>query len=489
MGEGWSDWYALNHLLQRRPADQGRRRRVRDRQRRPAASATGTTTRTRPNFGDIGYDLTGPEVHADGEIWTATLWDLRKALVAKYGAQQGAEVAARLVTDGMPLTAPDPSFLDARDGILAADLDRYHGDEHRPDLVGVRAPWRRRLGRRARPATTPTRRPASTTRRLRATGSWSARSSTPSTGAAGQGRQGDPGRVRGPGDPAGAHLGHGGFGVKMAAGTYDADSSRHRVSALRRSERGGDGGRDHVAGLHRRAEPPSTAAGASWSPCRARTPALPAEFLLDDTAASVWATAKGATPYNSGPDQRVTVKLAKPATIYRLQVQRLQEHDVEPLRGAEGLHLPDLRPTASLWKTVKTGGFGYQTPRPTAPDLNYQTFTLAKPVEGHATSGSSSTRCRARRSTTPQAAELQVFGSAEAIVADGAAGRPDLHRQRDYRRRQPGRRRPDRAAERLRRDGHRVRADLHGAAGVAGRGRLGLDAAQRASATGRTRSR
>src|SRR6185503_3427065 len=50
----------------------------------------------------------------DGEIWTATLWDLRKALVARYGATQGAEVAARLVTDGMPLTAPDPSFLGAR---------------------------------------------------------------------------------------------------------------------------------------------------------------------------------------------------------------------------------------------------------------------------------------------------------------------------------------------------------------------------------------
>jgi extracellular elastinolytic metalloproteinase len=41
-------------------------------------------------FGDIGYDLTGPEVHADGEIWTATLWDMRKALVAKYGAAKGA---------------------------------------------------------------------------------------------------------------------------------------------------------------------------------------------------------------------------------------------------------------------------------------------------------------------------------------------------------------------------------------------------------------
>ena len=127
MGEGWSDWYALNHLY-----DAGLQSKA-----VVGEYVTGNPTRGIRNwnydqnplgFGDIGYDLTGPEVHADGEIWTATLWDLRKALVAKYGAADGADVAARLVTDGMPLTAPDPSFLDARDGILAADLDRYHGE-------------------------------------------------------------------------------------------------------------------------------------------------------------------------------------------------------------------------------------------------------------------------------------------------------------------------------------------------------------------------
>ncbi len=67
-------------------------------------------------------------MHADGEIWTATLWQLRKKLVSQYGQAKGSEVAARLVTDAMPLSAPDPSFLDMRDAILAADADRYHGD-------------------------------------------------------------------------------------------------------------------------------------------------------------------------------------------------------------------------------------------------------------------------------------------------------------------------------------------------------------------------
>ncbi len=127
MGEGWGDWYGLNYL---------------HREGLYSKSVVGEYVTGNPvrgirnwaydanptNFGDIGYDLTGPEVHADGEIWTATLWDLRKKLVAQYGQAQGSEVAARLVTDAMPLSAPDPSFLDMRDAILAADTDRYHGD-------------------------------------------------------------------------------------------------------------------------------------------------------------------------------------------------------------------------------------------------------------------------------------------------------------------------------------------------------------------------
>ena len=39
------------------------------------------------NFSDLGYDVTGPQVHADGEIWTATNFDIRRALAAKYDAQ------------------------------------------------------------------------------------------------------------------------------------------------------------------------------------------------------------------------------------------------------------------------------------------------------------------------------------------------------------------------------------------------------------------
>ena len=36
------------------------------------------------NFSDMGYDVTGPQVHADGEIWSKVNFAIRQALSAKY---------------------------------------------------------------------------------------------------------------------------------------------------------------------------------------------------------------------------------------------------------------------------------------------------------------------------------------------------------------------------------------------------------------------
>ncbi len=56
----------------------------------------------------------GPEVHADGEIWAQTLWQLRQLL--------GQTLTESLVTRAMELSPPEPSFLDMRNAILQADL-------------------------------------------------------------------------------------------------------------------------------------------------------------------------------------------------------------------------------------------------------------------------------------------------------------------------------------------------------------------------------
>jgi hypothetical protein len=70
-------------------------------------------------LGDFGSVFNGPQVHADGEIWAETLWDLRRAI--------GSDMAEALVTDGMRLSPPEPSMLDMRDAILAAEQGRGGG--------------------------------------------------------------------------------------------------------------------------------------------------------------------------------------------------------------------------------------------------------------------------------------------------------------------------------------------------------------------------
>lgn len=66
-------------------------------------------------YGDYSTSVTTP--HRNGEIWGATMYDLRVMLGLNDDTR-------RLVLDGMRFTpnGPSPTFLDARDGILAADL-------------------------------------------------------------------------------------------------------------------------------------------------------------------------------------------------------------------------------------------------------------------------------------------------------------------------------------------------------------------------------
>ncbi|MEP6651633.1 MAG: M36 family metallopeptidase [Lapillicoccus sp.] len=85
-------------------------------------------------FGDFGKVFGVPEVHADGEIWSETLWDLRQALQVKLGSADAASgLAESLVTEGMRLSPPQPTMLDARNAILAAEQAILGGAGH--DLV------------------------------------------------------------------------------------------------------------------------------------------------------------------------------------------------------------------------------------------------------------------------------------------------------------------------------------------------------------------
>jgi extracellular elastinolytic metalloproteinase len=106
------------------------------------------------NYSDYGFDSTGVEVHADGEIWNGTQWEVRQALVKKYDGRfrydnlalqlkcaQATEVASPLAPQACPgnrrwlqlmfdaflLQQGATSMLDARDAMLAADKMRFGG--------------------------------------------------------------------------------------------------------------------------------------------------------------------------------------------------------------------------------------------------------------------------------------------------------------------------------------------------------------------------
>lgn len=65
--------------------------------------------------------LNANEVHAQGEVWCAMLWEARANLIRKHGYAAGNELILQLVTDGMKLSPPNPTFTQARDAILLAD--------------------------------------------------------------------------------------------------------------------------------------------------------------------------------------------------------------------------------------------------------------------------------------------------------------------------------------------------------------------------------
>jgi extracellular elastinolytic metalloproteinase len=377
MGEGWSDWYALDYLHREGLSDSSA----------VGQYVTGNFQRGIRNwayddnptgFGDIGYDIAGAEVHADGEIWTATLWDLRKDLVARYGEQAGGLIAEHLVTDAMPLTVNDPSMLDARDGILAALALRYH---RRADFEGLQ-----NLVYGAFAA--------------RGMGVDAANHKTGSDPTGGNDTDPTPsfehqnaalnGVIRGTvvntstGDPvkdASVMLGVFEAGVSPVART-DADGV-FRIPAYAGDypltiQARGFGARTWPSvtstagsttdGTYRMR--PNVASEANGAKLVSSTTST-ASNALDDTEGTIWRA-----PAGSG---RMVVRLAKPTGITALQVSAYTASRFEALRSFT-VQVSDDRVN---WQTVPVGedAFGYQRPRPVVPDVHYQRFTLDTPVQ------------------------------------------------------------------------------------------------------------
>jgi len=145
MAEAWSDWYAKDYLvatgLEADTAAPGELRAAvyeNDSLRTqafdcpvgaaaPACPGSASAGPGGYTYGDFGKVIGSPEIHADGEIWAETLWDLRTALIAAHGSA-GVTRARALITDGMRLSPDFPTFLNMRDAIFQANFNRGYGD-------------------------------------------------------------------------------------------------------------------------------------------------------------------------------------------------------------------------------------------------------------------------------------------------------------------------------------------------------------------------
>ena len=127
MGEGWGDWYAASYFDDAVMGEYV-----------TLNTSTGIRQyrmdRSPLTFTDYKNGRT--EVHDAGEIWAATLWDVRAALIGKLGQSAGRTMAEQLVMDGMKLMGCNGGFLQARDGILQADQNR-NGGAYKCDLWTV----------------------------------------------------------------------------------------------------------------------------------------------------------------------------------------------------------------------------------------------------------------------------------------------------------------------------------------------------------------
>ena len=143
MGEGWSDFLSL--IFTQKPGDQATDGRgigtyVLNQPPTGAGIRTerysydmGINTKTLGSIAGLGV------VHTIGETWASTLWDLTWALIDGrnldpnfghdglgfnpdlHNGQGGNNMALRLVVEAMKLQPANPSFIQARDGILQAD--------------------------------------------------------------------------------------------------------------------------------------------------------------------------------------------------------------------------------------------------------------------------------------------------------------------------------------------------------------------------------
>lgn len=115
MGEGWSDYWACSNYSDGVMGEYSTNNATRGIRR---AAYTVPAATVHDSYADVGAG--GFQVHNDGEVWAATLWDLNRTV--------GKTKADKLVLDGMKNTVTRPSMVAARTGIITACNTLYPAD-------------------------------------------------------------------------------------------------------------------------------------------------------------------------------------------------------------------------------------------------------------------------------------------------------------------------------------------------------------------------
>jgi hypothetical protein len=137
MGEGWSDWFALN--LTTHPEDTGTTPRgvgtyvvfqpTDGGGIRPTPYTTDMTVNP-STYASVADVVNISQPHGIGYVWNTMLWEVYWNLVDRHGYNKdiyadwrkgGNNLAMQLVMDGMKLQPCSPGFVDGRNAILTAD--------------------------------------------------------------------------------------------------------------------------------------------------------------------------------------------------------------------------------------------------------------------------------------------------------------------------------------------------------------------------------
>lgn len=418
MGEAWSDYFALDYLHK-----EGFTTNTVVGEYVTGNPETGIrnwkVAEVPVTYGDLGYDITGPEVHADGEIWAGVLWRLRERLVAAHGAAEGAERARRIIVGAMPMSAPDPSMVDMRDAILAADRALYGGaDEAALWAVFASVGLGASASSNGSQDTDPS---PSFDNPLGGNGTVSGTLTNATTGGPVAGARIIVGPYEARVSPVVRSGTDGSFSFGAQAGTYDLTVQTPGFGATTATVTVKPGATTNASRVLR----PNLSSFVNGATVKVTNQGLDsAEALIDDTEGTSWTTGDIGEPINSAgrkPSAEIDLAGGK-HRVGEIRVSAFKNTGAPRFAAVKEFKVELLNGDRAT--TVWRGNFETLGPRPVAPKLHYMTFKLPKTVTAD---GARITILSVQGETLRegQIAELQLFGTSSESVEPQPGTQPD----------------------------------------------------------------